>query len=59
LNSLAGYLFMKLVTLTLPQAYLDGLEKLVQEEILPNRSEGIRIAVRELLRREQVKYVNK
>ena len=43
---------MKLVTLNLPQAYLDGLEKLVQEEIYPNRSEAIRFAVRDMIRRE-------
>lgn len=49
---------MILVTINLPQAYLDGLEKLVQQEILPNRSEGIRLAVRELLRKENVKYRN-
>jgi len=46
---------MQLITLNLPDAYLNGLEKLVQDEILPNRSEGIRIAVRDLLRRENVK----
>ena len=45
---------MKLVTLNLPQAYLDGLEKLVQEEIYPNRSEAIRFAVRDMIRRETV-----
>jgi Arc/MetJ-type ribon-helix-helix transcriptional regulator len=47
---------MKVVTINLPDAYINGLEKLVQDEILPNRSEGIRIAVRELLRRENIKY---
>ena len=48
---------MKVITLNLPDAYVNGLEKLVQNEILPNRSEGIRIAVRELLRKENIKYV--
>jgi len=44
---------MKLVTLNLPEAYIDGLEKLVQEEIYPNRSEAIRLAVRDFLRKEK------
>lgn len=44
---------MKLVTLNLPEAYIDGLEKLVQEEIYPNRSEAIRLAVRDLIRKER------
>lgn len=53
-NSLQ-YLFrsiMKLITLNLPEAYIDGLEKLVQENIYPNRSEAIRLAVRDLIRKE-------
>jgi Arc/MetJ-type ribon-helix-helix transcriptional regulator len=45
---------MKLLTLNLPQAYIDGLEKLVEDEIYPNRSEAIRMAVRDLLRRENI-----
>jgi antitoxin ParD1/3/4 len=44
---------MKLITLNLPQAYIDGLEKLVQMEIYPNRSEAIRMAVRDFLRKEK------
>ena len=43
---------MKLVTLTIPQAYLDGIEHLVEQEIYPNRSETIRIAIRDFLRKE-------
>jgi len=43
---------MKLITLKLPEAYIDGLEKLVQENIYPNRSEAIRLAVRDLIRKE-------
>ncbi len=45
-------LIMKLITLNLPEAYIDGLEKLVQDEIYPNRSEAIRLAVRDLIRKE-------
>ena len=43
---------MKLITINLPQAYIDGLEKLVDDEIYPNRSEAIRNAVRDMLRKE-------
>ena len=43
---------MKLITLNLPDRYLDGIEMLVREEIYPNRSEAIRTAIRDMLRRE-------
>lgn len=43
---------MKLVTLHVPETYLDGLEKLVENNLYPNRSEAIRIAIRDLLKRE-------
>lgn len=43
---------MKLITLNLPDRYLDGIEILVREEIYPNRSEAIRTAIRDFLRRE-------
>lgn len=43
---------MRLITLNLPEAYIDGLEKLVQDDIYPNRSEAIRLAVRDLIRKE-------
>jgi len=44
--------WMKLVTLHVPEVYLDGLEKLVTNNLYPNRSEAIRIAIRDLLKRE-------
>ncbi len=44
---------MKLITLNLPEVYINGLEKLVQEDIYPNRSEAIRSAIRDLIRREK------
>lgn len=44
--------WMKLVTLHVPEVYLDGLEKLVNNNLYPNRSEAIRIAIRDLLKRE-------
>jgi len=43
---------MKLITCHLPEAYLDGIEELVAAKIFPNRSEAIRVAVRELLKSE-------
>jgi antitoxin ParD1/3/4 len=43
---------MKLVTLHVPETYIDGLEKLVESNLYPNRSEAIRIAIRDLLKRE-------
>jgi antitoxin ParD1/3/4 len=45
-------LIVKLVTLNIPQVYLDGIEHLVEQEIYPNRSETIRIAIRDFLRKE-------
>lgn len=44
--------YLKLITINLPQAYIDGIEKLVEEEIFPNRSEAIRIAVRDFCKKE-------
>ncbi len=43
---------MKLVTLHIPEQYVEGLEKLVESKLYPNRSEAIRIAIRDLLKRE-------
>jgi len=46
---------MKLVTVLLPEAYLDyleGLDELVRQNMYPSRSAAIRAAVRDLLRRE-------
>jgi Arc/MetJ-type ribon-helix-helix transcriptional regulator len=43
---------LKLVTIHLPEAFLDGIEELVKSRIYPNRSEAIRIAVRDLLKNE-------
>ncbi len=43
---------MKLVTLHVPETYIQGLEKLVQNNLYPNRSEAIRIAIRDLLKKE-------
>jgi Arc/MetJ-type ribon-helix-helix transcriptional regulator len=43
---------VKLITCHLPEAYLSGIEELVSLNVYPNRSEVIRVAVRDLLKEE-------
>ena len=44
---------MKIVTVNVPESYIDAIEKLVGENgLYPSRSELIRVAVREFLLRE-------
>jgi len=43
---------MKLVTVLLPEACLEGLDELVRQHMYPSRSETIRAAVGDLLKRE-------
>ncbi|MEX2704471.1 MAG: ribbon-helix-helix domain-containing protein [Candidatus Freyrarchaeum guaymaensis] len=43
---------MKLVSIKLPTAYIDGLNQLVERGIYPSRSEAIRVAVRDMLKKE-------
>ncbi len=43
---------MKLVTVKMPDLYVRAIDELVKEERFSNRSEVIRVAVRELLKRE-------
>ena len=43
---------MKLVTVMLPEAYLEGLDELVRAGVYPSRSAAIRAAVRSLLKLE-------
>jgi len=40
---------MKLITLHLPEPYIEALDNLVKEKYYPNRAEAIRTAVRDLL----------
>jgi len=40
---------MKMVTLHLPEPYIEALDNLVKEKYYPNRAELIRTAVRDLL----------
>jgi len=43
---------MRLVSVTLPERYIEGLEELVLQGRYSNRSAAIRTAVRDLLLRE-------
>ena len=43
---------MKLVTVKMPETYIEGLDELVKMGRYSSRSEAIRVAVRELLKRE-------
>ena len=43
---------VKLVTVLLPEAYLEGLDELVHANMYPSRSSVIRSAVRDLLKKE-------
>jgi Arc/MetJ-type ribon-helix-helix transcriptional regulator len=43
---------MKLVTVKLPEALIDGLDELVRSALYPSRSAAIRTAVRDMLKRE-------
>jgi Arc/MetJ-type ribon-helix-helix transcriptional regulator len=43
---------MKLITCHLPEAYIEGLDRLISQDSYPNRSEAIRVAVRDLLKSE-------
>ncbi|MHA1871682.1 MAG: ribbon-helix-helix domain-containing protein [Promethearchaeota archaeon] len=43
---------MKLITVHIPEAYLNAIDQLVAAEAYPNRSETIRVAIRDLLKNE-------
>ncbi|MBD3406686.1 MAG: ribbon-helix-helix protein, CopG family [Candidatus Lokiarchaeota archaeon] len=43
---------MQLVTVKMSELYVNGLDKLVEKGMYPSRSEAIRVAVRDLLRKE-------
>jgi len=40
---------VKLITLHIPEVYLESLQELVRKKYYPNRAEAIRVAVRDLL----------
>ena len=43
---------MRLVSVKLPEALIDGLDELVNSAMYPSRSAAIRTAVRDMLKRE-------
>ena len=43
---------MKLVTVLLPEAYIEGCDELMRANMYPSRSAAIRASVRDLLKRE-------
>ena len=43
---------MRLLTVHLPDPYIQALDKLVDNKFYPNRAEAIRVAVRDLLNDE-------
>lgn len=43
---------MKLISVNLPETYLKVLEVFVSENKFPNRSEAIRVAIRDLIKTE-------
>jgi Arc/MetJ-type ribon-helix-helix transcriptional regulator len=45
---------MKTISVNIPEAFVNGLETLVLRGLYANRSEAIRVAVRDLLKRELV-----
>ncbi len=43
---------MKIITVCLPDTYVDGMEQLVEKNMYTSRSEIIRVAIRDLLLNE-------
>jgi Arc/MetJ-type ribon-helix-helix transcriptional regulator len=43
---------MNLISVKIPEHFLEGLDDLVRLGVYPSRSEAIRVAIRDLLRKE-------
>lgn len=43
---------MKLITVKLPEALIEGLDELVRSGMYPSRSAAVRASVRDMLKRE-------
>lgn len=43
---------MKLITIYIPDNYEKNIQKLIEMNVVPNRSEVVRTAIREFLQRE-------
>jgi len=54
-------IIIKLISVNLPEAYIKVLELLVTEGKFPNRSEAIRVSIRDLIKTEYLieKSINK
>jgi antitoxin ParD1/3/4 len=52
MHNMFGGSGLKLVTVLLPEAYLEGLDELVRANMYPSRSSAIRSSVRDLLKKE-------
>lgn len=50
---------MKIVPIHLPVRYLDGLDSLITMGAYPNRSEAIRMAIRDMLKSESREFTKK
>jgi antitoxin ParD1/3/4 len=50
---------MKTVTFLLPDSYLEGLHELVRIGMYPGRSAAIRVAIRDLLKKEVWEYLRR
>ena len=48
---------MQLITVHVPEAYLSALDTLINEKIYPNRSEAIRVAIRDMLKTELTMFI--
>jgi Arc/MetJ-type ribon-helix-helix transcriptional regulator len=43
---------MKNITIAIPEIYVENIEKLQEMGMIPSRSEGIRLALRDFLKKE-------
>ena len=45
---------MRMLSVFIPESYIESLDILVVDELFPNRSEAIRTAIRDLIRNELI-----
>ena len=45
---------MRMLSVFIPESYIESLDILVADELFPNRSEAIRSAIRDLIRNELI-----
>jgi len=45
---------MRMITLYIPESYLESLDQLVESKLVPSRAEAIRLAVRDFLKQHGV-----